>query len=91
MCPFPSQTDGESEEAPRIGLRCPYCRAPMTIAQKNPTGNPFFPFCSERCKLADLYKWLAGEYAIEQPLDTLTEEQREDLPPPAPEDSSAAG
>jgi endogenous inhibitor of DNA gyrase (YacG/DUF329 family) len=32
-----------------------------------------FPFCSERCKLADLGKWLDGDYAIpgepDSPLD----------------------
>lgn len=25
-----------------------------------------FPFCSLRCKQADLYKWMNGEYAIEE-------------------------
>lgn len=24
----------------------------------------FFPFCSERCKLADLHHWLSGNYVI---------------------------
>ncbi len=27
-------------------------------------GNPFRPFCSERCKLLDLDNWLAGRYRI---------------------------
>jgi len=26
--------------------------------------NEFFPFCSERCKLIDLGKWLDGRYVI---------------------------
>jgi uncharacterized protein len=26
------------------------------------------PFCSQRCKLIDLGKWLAGEHAISEPL-----------------------
>jgi len=40
--------------------RCPTCRKAAS-----PRGeNPFFPFCSERCKLVDLGKWLAGEYRI---------------------------
>ncbi|MEE9487399.1 MAG: DNA gyrase inhibitor YacG, partial [Candidatus Brocadiales bacterium] len=29
---------------------------------------PFFPFCSERCKLIDLGKWVEGEHRIEEPL-----------------------
>jgi len=27
-------------------------------------GNGFYPFCSERCKLVDLGKWLGEEYKI---------------------------
>ena len=30
-----------------------------------------FPFCSERCKAADLAKWLNEEYAISSPLPSL--------------------
>lgn len=26
--------------------------------------NPFFPFCSRRCKAVDLGKWLGGEFRI---------------------------
>jgi len=29
---------------------------------------PFGPFCSERCKIIDLGKWLGGEYRISSPL-----------------------
>lgn len=64
--------------------RCPYCGRPMPPAQKTLAGNPCFPFCSDRCKMADLARWFRGEYAIEQPLAALTEEQRQDLPPGAP-------
>jgi len=28
-----------------------------------------FPFCSERCKLVDLGRWLDGRYAIEVPAE----------------------
>jgi len=31
--------------------------------------NPFFPFCSERCKLADLGAWFSEKYTITRPLD----------------------
>jgi endogenous inhibitor of DNA gyrase (YacG/DUF329 family) len=30
-----------------------------------------FPFCSERCKAADLAKWLNEEYAISTPLPDI--------------------
>jgi endogenous inhibitor of DNA gyrase (YacG/DUF329 family) len=28
------------------------------------TGNPAWPFCSERCRLADLGRWLGEAYRI---------------------------
>ncbi|MCX7004730.1 MAG: DNA gyrase inhibitor YacG, partial [bacterium] len=32
----------------------------MTPAQKTLAGNPWFPFCGERCKMADLSNWFDG-------------------------------
>jgi endogenous inhibitor of DNA gyrase (YacG/DUF329 family) len=40
-------------------MRCPVCK--RETAWK---GNPFRPFCSERCKLIDLGNWLAERYRI---------------------------
>ncbi len=40
-------------------VRCPNC------CQLSPgNGNLFHPFCSERCKLIDLGKWLGEDYRI---------------------------
>ena len=39
---------------------CPICQKPAESSKKN----PFRPFCSERCKLLDLGKWLNEDYAI---------------------------
>jgi uncharacterized protein len=39
---------------------CPTCRGPRAKADQNPS----FPFCSPRCKLADLGRWLDGSYTI---------------------------
>ena len=39
---------------------CPICRK---AAEPRPA-NRSFPFCSDRCKLVDLGKWLGGEYRI---------------------------
>jgi endogenous inhibitor of DNA gyrase (YacG/DUF329 family) len=42
--------------------RCPTCRKPVEV---EPTRRPKdFPFCSERCRLVDLHKWLTGAYAV---------------------------
>ena len=42
---------------------CPICNRP---ARPRP-GNRAFPFCSSRCRLEDLGKWLGGEYRIAGP------------------------
>ena len=38
-------------------MRCPMCR-------EDATGSSAKPFCSERCRRADLAKWLDGTYRI---------------------------
>jgi len=43
--------------------RCPTCRAPVRPKEEN----PFFPFCSERCRSIDLGKWFTGEYRVPGP------------------------
>jgi len=43
-----------------VSPRCPTCRR----AAAPRTANPAFPFCSPRCKLVDLGRWLGGEYRI---------------------------
>ena len=39
---------------------CPICSSPTALGRDN----RWRPFCSERCKLVDLSRWLDGEYAI---------------------------
>jgi len=41
-------------------LRCLGCRKPIAARAQN----PWAPFCSERCKMVDLGKWLGEEYRI---------------------------
>jgi len=51
--------------------RCPTCRkAVETAADKRP---PDYPFCSERCRLLDLHRWLEGAYRI--PVGPADEEE----------------
>lgn len=40
-------------------MRCPGC-SHQTIWKDN----PWRPFCSERCQLIDLGKWVSGEYRV---------------------------
>ena len=39
--------------------KCPTCN--KQVEWEN---NPFRPFCSERCKLVDLSKWVSEEYRV---------------------------
>jgi endogenous inhibitor of DNA gyrase (YacG/DUF329 family) len=42
--------------------RCPICSKSYSIAGLDEL--PSFPFCSERCRLIDLGRWIDGDYAI---------------------------
>ena len=39
--------------------QCPTCNREVQWQD-----NPFRPFCSERCKLLDLSKWVSEEYRV---------------------------
>jgi len=46
-------------------MKCPTCK--KSLPDPAPGGgekSPFFPFCSDRCKLIDLGRWLDGKYQI---------------------------
>ncbi|MBI4490033.1 MAG: DNA gyrase inhibitor YacG [Deltaproteobacteria bacterium] len=40
-------------------VKCPICQAEVSWE-----GNPYRPFCSERCRLIDLGAWTEGRYRI---------------------------
>jgi len=44
-------------------VKCPNCGKESLWE-----GNPFRPFCSEKCKMSDLYRWLSEEYRLEEEL-----------------------
>jgi len=44
-------------------IACPTCRK-----SGDWFATPWGPFCSRRCKLIDLGKWLGGEHMISEPL-----------------------
>jgi endogenous inhibitor of DNA gyrase (YacG/DUF329 family) len=45
--------------------KCPTCARRFTDSAEL---RAFRPFCSERCRTADLGKWLDGGYRIEAPI-----------------------
>lgn len=42
--------------------RCPVCDAAVDLAT-----TPTIPFCSDRCRLVDLGRWLDESYGVPQP------------------------
>ena len=40
-------------------MKCPTCNKETEYS-----GNPYRPFCSERCKLLDLGKWAGGGFRV---------------------------
>lgn len=42
-----------------MSVKCPRC-GKETLFQ----GNPYRPFCSERCKLIDLGNWISENYRV---------------------------
>jgi uncharacterized protein len=43
----------------KIIVKCPHCRKETVLE-----GNPFRPFCSERCKMIDLGTWASEGYRL---------------------------
>jgi len=56
---MPSESSSQSQPGPKP-IKCPICRK-LSVNQNVKT----FPFCSDRCKLIDLGRWLDGSYQIE--------------------------
>jgi endogenous inhibitor of DNA gyrase (YacG/DUF329 family) len=56
-------------------FECPICQKP---AAKPTLGRVcFFPFCSERCRMVDLGKWLDSDYRVAV---TADEPEEKDIP-----------
>ena len=55
---------------------CPTCKKPGDWL-----GGKYGLFCSHRCQLIDLGKWLGGEHMISEPLRPEHFEKYADLPP----------
>ena len=62
--------------------RCPHCNRAIEVASL--ADLPFLPFCSERCKMADLHGWLSDRYVFSRPIEEgdVGETSAADLEPP---------
>jgi len=61
-----------------IRVKCPICGKAFAIEKLGDL--PSFPFCTDRCRMVDLGRWIDGDYAI--PTKTG--------PEPTPEDDDEA-
>jgi len=50
-------------------MKCPICKKEVAL------GDPFAPFCSERCRIIDLGNWAAEKYVISTPLTSGQQEE----------------
>jgi len=51
-------------------VKCPRCGKETEFI-----GNPFRPFCSDRCRLIDLGNWISGAYGIPEEQSEVSEEE----------------
>ena len=54
------------------GYECRYCGRPLDAG--NADHAKFWPFCSERCKMAELGLWFQDRYAISRPVDQVADD-----------------
>jgi hypothetical protein len=64
-------------------VKCPHCCRAVEFGPQS----PFRPFCSERCKLADLGAWASDGYRIS---GRLTDSADDTAIPPDPRTSPGA-
>jgi len=62
---------------PRL-VKCPTCKKVGDWF-----AGEYGPFCSQRCRLIDLGKWLGEEHRISEPLPEATAEQTDNTQRPA--------
>ncbi|MBI4690741.1 MAG: DNA gyrase inhibitor YacG [Nitrospirae bacterium] len=67
-------------------ITCPICKKTTTWEE-----NPWRPFCSEKCKLIDLGKWVLEEYKIPgEKTEEEKDETKESNEPPRRRDGGVS-
>jgi len=49
--------------------KCIICESERDILENN----RYYPFCSERCQMIDLWGWFSEEYVISEPVPNVDE------------------
>lgn len=58
--------------------RCPVCEKEFEPNVEN--SESLFPFCSDRCRCVDLFRWFNGQYRVVEDIDPQTAELLQDDP-----------
>ncbi len=53
-------------------MHCPIC------GKEVQTGDPFMPFCSDRCRVIDLGNWASEKYVISTPAENRPDEDEDE-------------
>ena len=53
-----------------IRVKCPICSKSFEIEKLGEL--PSFPFCTDRCRMLDLGRWIDGAYALPDPTQSGT-------------------
>jgi len=56
--------------------KCSRCKAERDTLENN----KYYPFCSEKCKLVDLWGWMNEEYNISESLPNINEDSEKPDP-----------
>jgi endogenous inhibitor of DNA gyrase (YacG/DUF329 family) len=51
---------------------CRYCHRRIDV--KDPVHAQYFPFCSDRCKMAELGLWFQDKYVLSRDIDEVADE-----------------
>jgi len=55
-----------------VSEKCRYCNRRLDAA--DPEHKRCWPFCSDRCKTAELGLWFEGRYAFSRPVDEVADD-----------------
>ena len=59
-------------------MKCPICCKELKFSLINGySESPHFPFCSEKCKMVDLYNWINGYYYISEEVPNHEDEEND--------------
>jgi len=71
---------------PTADQRCRYCD--RLLDPTDPQHRRHWPFCCERCRMAELGRWFDERYVVSRPMDQVADDAGAGRKPPAGQDAS---